>query len=176
MDTLYVDGYNVIRRDPALHKLELRDQPAARAELVRLLNHSSLNRYRVVIVFDGPPPTYERLVRGRVGVVYSRARTADEVIVQGCTARDVVVTDDAGLAYETLRDGPLIWSVETLLRKVRPARPPRTGIPQADKPAAVSLRRFDVCKRCKFYDRDDWILLCEEDSLAGRPKNFREAW
>ena len=54
----------------------------------------------------------------------------------------------------------------------------RRELPAEDTPALryPRLRRFDVCPRCLFRERDDWVMLCEEDSALGRPRNFRERW
>lgn len=180
MGRLLVDGYNVIRRDPALHELESQSPILGRAALLRLLNHGALSRYEVWAVFDGTPPAGERLSPGRVKVLHSRSQTADSLIAHVCSSQDVVVTDDLGLAAETLRAGPQVWSVRKLIEKVRPVAVRRRGpASSAEKPLVPRpprLRGFDVCPRCMFSDRDDWIMLCEEDSNLRRPKNFREGW
>ncbi len=178
MPRLMVDGYNVIRSDPALSRLESRSRVAGRAELLRLLDHPALSRYTVIVVFDGTLPPRERLHRGRVRVVQARERSADEVIARSCSREDVVVTNDRELAENTLLPGPTIWSVERLLGVVRPhrARAAAQGVAGPEKPMAARLRRFRVCERCLFHTRDDWAMLCEEDSALGRPRNFREHW
>lgn len=183
MGRLLVDGYNVIRRDPVLRELEQRDPLAARADLLRLLNHHSLNPWEVLVIFDGAPPLGERPVVSRARVIHSRGESADVLIVSLCGPHDVVVTDDQGLRASTLLAGPQVWSVEKLLRRVSPAarRVQRRLGQSAEEPArpappAPGLRTFAVCPRCKFYDRDDWIMLCEEDGALGRPRNFREEW
>ena len=176
---LFVDGYNVIRRDPALRQLERRNPSSARAELLRLLGHHSLSRYQVTVVFDGAAPRGERLSAGRVKVIHSRSEKADALIASMCGLNDVVVTDDRGLAEDTLPGGPVIWSVTRLMETVRPpARGKSQQHAAEEKPLSGSpkLRGFDVCPKCMFYRRDDWIMLCVEDGEVGRPKNFREHW
>lgn len=180
MGRLLVDGYNVIRTDPALSAVERRDPPAARAELARLLAHHSLAPYDVLLVFDGVPPQGEPPKRGRVRLLYGRERSADAVIAEIGGAGDVVVTNDRALAAATLDGGPLVWSVERLLgmvrrgvRRVKRRQPRREERPT---PRVRGLRRFDVCPRCLFYTRDDWLMLCEEDGALGGPRNFREGW
>ena len=184
MGRLLVDAYNVIRRDAALRDLERRDPLAARAELLCLLGHHSLSRYEVVAVFDGVPAPQERppqgsAAKGRPRAYFSREQSADELIEAMSGPGDVVVTDDRGLAASTLEAGPQVWSVEKLLARVRPPKrsAPRDA-PAEDAPALryPRLRRFEVCPRCLFRERDDWVMLCEEDSALGRPHNFRERW
>jgi hypothetical protein len=177
---LLVDGYNVIRRDPILRELERQDPLASRAELLRLLHHSSLRGYTVTVVFDGVAPAGDRPWAGGVRVIHSREQTADALIAHLCGPRDVVVTDDRTLAADTLPAGPRIWSVAKLLEMVRPRGRGRPGVQPAEEqartPSYPRLRRFDACRRCLFSGRDDWIMLCEEDSELGRPRNFRERW
>ena len=180
MGRLIIDGYNVIRTDPELRALEDRNPLAARAELARLLAHHSLAAYDVLLVFDGVPPLGEPPKRGRVRLLYGRDRSADALIAEVARASDVVVTNDRALAAATLEGGPLVWGVERLLGKVRPAdrrakgREPRRE--ERPTPRVRGLRRFDACPRCLFYKRDDWLMLCEEDAALGAPQNFREGW
>ncbi len=120
MGRLLIDGYNVIRRDPQLRALESRDPLAARSELIRLLHHNSVSRYQVIVVFDGTPPPAERKPPRGVKLIHSRGQTADELIAGLSGSGDIVVTDDRGLAADTLPAGPRLWSVEKLLNTVRP--------------------------------------------------------
>lgn len=188
MARLFVDGLNVLRRDPELRTLERRDPAAARAELIRLLGHGTLARFEVVVVFDGP--ALPGAVGGkrqpgsrRVNVRYAGAETADALIAALATSRDTIATDDRALARETLDTGPAVWSVPQLLARIRPAtrRSGRASAPGVDeseeKPRAYpALRRFPVCARCMWSRRDDGLLLCEEDSAHNAPLNFREGW
>ncbi len=180
MARLLVDGYNVIRRDPVLRRLELSDPEASRAELVRLLGHHALQSFEVVVVFDGTAPMDATRSSKFVQIRYTHPRTADAVIIAMCRPSDVVVTDDRELASATLSAGPKVWGVTKLLDKVRPVG--RTGPASAgsrDKPAELPtapLRRFKACASCMFSTRDDWIMLCEEDSALGTAKNFRTSW
>lgn len=181
MRRLLVDGYNVIRRDPMMREMEERNPTTAREELFRLLRHNSLRRYEVVVVFDGIAPAGERPQIGRIRAMHSREQTADDLIVQMCSSRDVVVTDDRGLAADTLQAGPDVWSVAKLMETIRPVRGRKRREPSPAEASPIhlqypKLRRFDLCPRCIFAERDDWVMLCEEDSLAGRPANFREEW
>ncbi|MDQ3856396.1 MAG: NYN domain-containing protein [Chloroflexota bacterium] len=180
MGRLIVDGYNAIRRDEALRKLEQEFPLRARAQLLRLLNRPSLSKYSVLVVFDGSPPPGESLLPGRVRVVHSREETADAVIARVARALDIVVTDDHGLRADTLLSGPRVWSTQQLFTTVRPAGPndsKRASVREEVRtPKVPALRAFSVCPTCMFYTRDDWIRLCEDDGLLGRPANYREHW
>ncbi|MDP9378697.1 MAG: NYN domain-containing protein [Chloroflexota bacterium] len=180
MGRLLIDGYNVIRRDPHLRALESQDPLAARSELIRLLRHNSVSRYQVIVVFDGTPPPAERKPPRGVKLIHSRGQTADELIAGLSGSGDIVVTDDRGLAADTLPAGPRLWSVEKLLNTVRPhGKAGRRTENVTEQPPILNpprLRSFDVCSRCLFNQRDDWAMLCEEDSSLGRPRNFREQW
>ncbi|MBA2364229.1 MAG: NYN domain-containing protein [Chloroflexia bacterium] len=179
MALLLVDALNVIRRDSALRELEQRDPSSARTELVRLLGHHSLRRYKIALVFDGAPTPNERLSAGHIQAYYSWDQTADDLIARMCGSGDIVVTDDRRLVADTLQAGPMIWNTAKLLEAVRPRRRhPRTAGTLTAKPApeATLLRRFEVCPQCLFARRDDWLMLCEEDSALGKPRNFRDRW
>ncbi|MDQ3326896.1 MAG: NYN domain-containing protein [Chloroflexota bacterium] len=179
MTRLLVDALNVIRRDSALRELEQRDPNGARTELVRLLGHQTLRQHQIALVFDGAPSPTERLTAGHIRAYYAWNQTADDLIAGMCGSGDIVVTDDRQLIEDTLQAGPKIWTTTRLLEAVRPRkRPTRTAATSTTKPTPQHppLRRFEVCARCLFVRRDDWLMLCEEDSALGQPRNFREHW
>jgi predicted RNA-binding protein with PIN domain len=179
MARLLVDALNVIRRDSSLRELERIDPIGARMELVRLLGHHTLRRYEIVLVFDGKPAQNELLSARNIRAYYSWDQTADDLIASMCGLRDVVVTDDRRLVADTLDAGPKVWSTTKLLETVRPRRRPASApaTPIAKPTLEPSpLRRFEACSRCLFARRDDWLMLCEEDSALGQPQNFRERW
>jgi len=181
MSRMIVDGYNVIRCDPYLRSIERDGADKARLQLVQLLGKASkLAAYQIVVVFDGPPSRGFR-PNNKVKVIYSGRDSADDLIVNMAKSDDLVVTNDSQLRARTLQRGPKVWSVEKLLDTIRPrSGGSRKYSPQSDpKPskAGVSkLRSFSVCKRCIFFTRDDWIMLCVEDLEMGTPKNFRDRW
>ncbi len=100
-----VDGYNVIRRDPALAELERRSLEQAREALVRRLAvDPTLRKDEVTVVFDGAKGgrSFEHSERrGRVLVVYSRlGESADEVIkrlVRAASGAVRVISNDREL-------------------------------------------------------------------------------
>jgi predicted RNA-binding protein with PIN domain len=81
---ILVDGYNVIKRDAALRKLEAKSQAAARDALITQL----AQRYRhtphtVTVVFDGASSSEQATHERRVRIIYSRAgEKADQVIAR----------------------------------------------------------------------------------------------
>lgn len=82
-----VDGYNLIKNDPALSAIEARSLEAGRRALVsRLLTSFNTQTNDITVVFDGsdlplPVPNSERY--GAVRVLFSRqGETADAVILR----------------------------------------------------------------------------------------------
>ncbi len=181
MSRMIVDGYNVIRCDPYLRSIERSGADKARLQLIQLLSKASkLAAYQIVVVFDGPPSRGFKS-DSRIKVIYSGRHSADDFIVNMAKSDDLVVTNDSQLRTRTLQRGPKVWSVEKLLDAIRPrSRNSEEYSPQSDpKPSKTrvsKLRSFSVCKRCIFFNRDDWIMLCVEDLEIGAPKNFRDQW
>ena len=117
-----LDGNNL------LHRLPTADR--SRAAVRRLvLDATRTERMSVTVVFDGPPPAgspAEELL-GRVLVIYSGPRTADEVILSkipaGRAARQwIVVTDDRGLGRRARERGASVRALRQW--QVRPRETP----------------------------------------------------
>ncbi len=103
--TVLVDGYNVIRRDPALARLERTSLQLARDTLLACLNASiPFRRDEITVVFDGANSreagvTSSRAFRrGHIRVIFSPpGESADAVIARlGAAAPTgtLVITDD----------------------------------------------------------------------------------
>lgn len=81
---ILVDGYNVIKRDTSLSRLEAKSQAVAREALITQL----AQRYRhtphaVTVVFDGASSTEQVMHERRIRIIYSRAgEKADQVITR----------------------------------------------------------------------------------------------
>jgi len=95
---IVIDGNNLLHRLPRAE----RSRDAVRREV---LDATRYERVSVTVIFDGPPPSGApaRESLGRVTIVYSGARTADDVIVGmlpsgGAAKQWSVITDDRGLA------------------------------------------------------------------------------
>lgn len=149
--TIIVDGYNVIRRDAGLARLEARSLELARDVLIDRLNaHPSLRADQITLVFDAArgDRDFQQVERkGRVRIVYSRrGETADEVIkrlVEAASGEVRVITNDRELREHASRHGG------TPVR-VAP-RPPR-------RPARSS------------EDDDGYPLRADKKGPARRPK------
>jgi len=102
---LIVDGYNVIKRDALLQRIEAKNLAEAREVLIaRLANAPALRQDRITVVFDGWDSGNVRETkenRGRIAIIYSRhGERADEVIKRLAEEAQrkgslLVVTDDA---------------------------------------------------------------------------------
>jgi len=108
---ILLDGNNLLHRMPTAQ----RSRSAVRKQVLEITRHETMS---VTVVFDGPPPAgapaKESL--GRVTVVYSGSRTADDVIVSllpSCSAAKQysVVTDDRGLAERVKDRGAAVRSL-----------------------------------------------------------------
>jgi predicted RNA-binding protein with PIN domain len=108
-----IDGSNLLGSE--------RHADDAKRRLVRLLaSFARTKRTRVTCVFDGPePPSFARHL-GAVTVVFSAARSADDVIVErAANGRGwSVVTSDRGLAARVQRRQVEIVAPRALLREL----------------------------------------------------------
>lgn len=105
---ILIDGNNLLHRLPK----GLRSRSAVRKQVLEITRRETLS---VIVVFDGPPPAGApvRENLGKVTVVYSDSRAADDVIIGmlpgGAEARQFsVVTDDRGLADRARERGATI--------------------------------------------------------------------
>ncbi len=134
---IIVDGYNVIRRLPALADRERRSLEAGRTALIdRLARYRRITGHRLTVVFDGVEAGWyeEQRTRERgVEVVYTaRGTRADDTIVR--IARDasrgavVVVTADREVARQVARGGGAVVSPEAFEARLDQAgRAPAQG-------------------------------------------------
>ncbi len=147
---ILLDGNNLLHDLPAGKR--------TREEVRRLvLERVRHERQRVTVVFDGPPPTGspDREALGGVTVVWSGARSADDVIVaslpDGSAARQwVVVSDDRELARRARERG-----AEARPLAAWRTRSPRPG--RADRPSAGAVRTGDIASWESYFatGRDD---------------------
>jgi predicted RNA-binding protein with PIN domain len=106
MNTIVVDGYNLIRRVGELKALDERELELGRAELERLLSRyvSSRKNLRAVVVYDSPSApsgSYRSATLPGVSVRYSDR--ADETVVE--LARRFAAAGDQVLAVSSDRSG-----------------------------------------------------------------------
>ncbi|NWJ98391.1 MAG: NYN domain-containing protein [Chloroflexi bacterium] len=119
MQDVIIDGYNLLRTDPELIRLERNGLESAREALItRLVNASGLRSARsITVVFDGhkngyPYQTTERRANGRILVIYSKlGESADEVIKRmvaeraGSSGKIRVITRDWEIKNATSESG-----------------------------------------------------------------------
>lgn len=127
---LVVDGFNLIRRDPELSRIERANFPGAQQALIlRLAQYRRGTAHQITVVFDGAGsdrPYRQRSQREGIEVVFSaRGESADEVIMgmtQAAAGRQsgwVVVTADRGLALACRNRQVAILPPEQLLQRAR---------------------------------------------------------
>jgi predicted RNA-binding protein with PIN domain len=134
---LWVDGFNLIRRDAQLAEAERKNFYGAQELLIqRLAQYRRGTSHRVTLVFDGtssPNPYRHRTEKSGVEVVFSaRGETADEaikdLIAQAGPAQGILVaTADRDLAAACRSLGAVIIRPEELTQRTRPKVLPPAG-------------------------------------------------
>jgi predicted RNA-binding protein with PIN domain len=136
-----VDGYNLIRNDPALKAIEARSLDAGRRALVsRLMTTFDLRSNEITVVFDGAnapalAPASERY--GQVRVVYSRqGETADAVLGRLVAATPpgrqvVLLSDDHALRDVARQHGAVVGGAADRT----PSRPTPSDLAARDRDA-----------------------------------------
>jgi predicted RNA-binding protein with PIN domain len=130
-----VDGYNVIRRDPALSSREREGLEAGRVALLHLLAVvAQTSPDTFTVVFDGARRTGGMASGGRIEVIFSRPPDrADDVLVRlAARWRDgaVVVTSDRAVRDAVRRAGAAVLGAEEFLAAV--ASPPAEDVGDDD--------------------------------------------
>lgn len=125
---IIVDGNNLLYRMPRGD----RTRAAVRRAILDATRHETRS---ITVVFDGPPPsgTPDRESLGRVTVVYSGSRSADDLIAAmlpaGAAAKQwSVVTDDRGLAGRVRAAG----ATTRRLADWRRRKPPQPKRPRSE--------------------------------------------
>jgi len=143
---VFVDGYNLIRQDPALKSLEQRSlQTAREALLARLCVHFPSRTCDITVIFDGsgeklPYSATQRY--GPVKVIFSQnGESADDVIRALVTASQdpsqvLVLTDDRELRDLTTRLGGQVGGAAE-------RRLPRLAGGPAGSPGSAVAKRFE---------------------------------
>lgn len=114
-----IDGYNVIRSDPATRALPHEEQ---RAALVRRLAASGRSFFGVggiIVVFDGCNDGAVESIGG-VDVRFSRDRTADDVVAELAGPGVLVVTSDRELADRCRAAGARVQPADAAFEGARP--------------------------------------------------------
>ncbi|HEY3065309.1 MAG TPA: NYN domain-containing protein [Methylomirabilota bacterium] len=118
-----IDGYNVIRRDPALSSRETESLEAGRTALLHVLaTVAGTSPDTFTVVFDGARRTGGMASGGRVEVLFSRPPDhADDVLVRlAARWRDgaVVVSSDRAVRDAARRAGATVLGAEEFLAAI----------------------------------------------------------
>ena len=132
-----IDGYNLIRRDPALASHEAESLEAGRIALCRVLAQAARESGdRFTVVFDGRGAGGSGTGAAGVSVVFSSAReSADRVLGRLAAGGGAVVSNDREVRQAAKRAGAIAVSADDFLARMKTAAADRTpsGL---DHPAA----------------------------------------
>ena len=115
-----IDGYNVIRRDPALASQEAVSLEAGRAALCRLLARAArASGEKFTVVFDGAGGGGAGSGGAAVSVVFSSAReTADRVLARLAVKGGAVVSNDREVRRAAERAGAIAVTTDQFLSRL----------------------------------------------------------
>lgn len=127
-----VDGYNVIRRSPALGSRERESLAAGRAALCHLLAGAArVSGDQFTVVFDGAGTGGATSGGAGVRVVFSSAReTADRVLARMAAGAGAVVSNDREVRGAAARAGAIAVSADDFLARVERVRTPSLASPK----------------------------------------------
>jgi predicted RNA-binding protein with PIN domain len=130
-----VDGYNVIRRDPALASQEAVSLEAGRAALCRLLAATArASGERFTVVFDGAGRGGTGTGGGAVSVVFSSAReTADRVLARLAVSGGAVVSNDREVRRAAERAGAIAVTTDQFLARLESLAGPGSSAAPGDE-------------------------------------------
>lgn len=123
-----VDGYNLIKRNNQLKKLELKSARQKSIEILQKIQGNLSSRNKITIVFDGIDKVYSSVSQTSVKVVFSRQEDADTLIKrmvekESYPSRIVVVTADKAIIYYIKRRGARAMEPEKFLKKFLREKP-----------------------------------------------------
>ncbi|MBI2525479.1 MAG: NYN domain-containing protein [Candidatus Rokubacteria bacterium] len=130
-----VDGYNVIRRSPALASREKESLASGRAALCHLLaGAAGTSGDQFTVVFDGAGAGGATSGGMGVRVVFSSAReTADRVLARMAAGGGAVVSNDREVRSAAARAGAVAITADDFLERIGRLRAP-SAAPRADRP------------------------------------------
>lgn len=116
-----IDGYNLIRRDPALASREAESLEAGRVALCRVLAQAARGSGdRFTVVFDGRGAGGGGIGAAGVSVVFSSAReSADRVLGRLASGGGAVVSNDREVRQAAKRAGAIAVSADEFLGRMR---------------------------------------------------------
>jgi predicted RNA-binding protein with PIN domain len=131
-----IDGYNLIRRDPALASREAESLEAGRVALCRLLAQAArVSGDRFTVVFDGRGAGGTGTGAAGVGVVFSSAReTADRVLARLAVGGGAVVSNDREVRRAAARAGAISVTADEFLGRLETGAAGTTPVPDGSGP------------------------------------------
>jgi predicted RNA-binding protein with PIN domain len=138
-----IDGYNLIKRNPAFASKKLED---GRQALISFIEHNrpqGSQRNLVTIVFDGKPGMYGLPYAQEVSVVFTEYESADDLIkyrVEEAKNKKeiIVVTDDKQLMLYVRGLGSGVMSVGEFYKRTVSAKQPVQKGRQQQKPKVIT--------------------------------------
>lgn len=111
-----IDGYNLIKRNPALASKNLEDGRQGLVTFIERNQPQGSLRNKVTVVFDGKPGMWGLPSASEVSVVFTEYESADDLIKSRVEAAKnkkefVVVTDDKALMLYVRSFGVAVMSV-----------------------------------------------------------------
>lgn len=115
-----VDGYNVIRRDPALASQEALSLESGRAALCRMLARTArASGETFTVVFDGAGRGGSGSGGVAVSVIFSSAReSADRVLARMAARGGAVVSNDREVRRAAARAGAVVVTTDQFLARI----------------------------------------------------------
>ena len=149
-----VDGYNVIRREPALAERERESLEAGRQALCRLLSNAArVSGDRFTVVFDGSRAGGSFSGGPGVHAIFSSAReTADHVLARMATAGAAVVSNDREVRRAAARARAIAITADEFLSRLERAGRVR-GSEKDDEEAGRSQPKKGNPRRLSKKDR-----------------------
>jgi hypothetical protein len=165
-ETVIIDGNNLLHAVRVLGP----SRPPGRGGLLKLVERWAIEHRSVVtLVFDGARPHGgfgEQMRSGRIEVLFSGTRTADDCIVERLEAlpsadRVLVVSDDTAIQYEARRRR--CRSVSTAVF-VASLFPPDSTTAAKDTPGPVGEKPSNISQR----EKNEW-LASFDDAASDEP-------
>lgn len=173
---ILVDGYNVIKNDPSLHAIEVKNLAAARKQLIdQLVSRYRHTPHHVIVVFDGDGASEQVSHDRRVRIIFSRyGQTADRVIMRlaaeaRTAGREVeMFSNDGEIRAEVARQGGNVRTTVQLTSQLNAA------------PRDVAIRAEHRMKQKRAYGLDPAHKPDDElephRTKGGKKKSSRHKW
>jgi predicted RNA-binding protein with PIN domain len=146
---IIIDGYNLIRRTPALLNIEARGLEAGRDALLdRLFLYKGGRPDDITVVFDGPS---SRGYFARGGIRVQFAPSADEAVVALASSGTIVVSSDAEVQAGARRRGAQVQGSDQFWQQVKAAIASRRYRRSTERPRPAFSGTWDKAD----WDEDD---------------------